>query len=129
MRSLNQALRGDKKVYRLADGKLEKDDSQINNVYHYFGKLFIHYQQDKTIQRLVKNRWDLILTESMGAAYMLTPKFSVDGYFVDHDKMDIVTHIKKIIKILSPTNTNYVEEEFAKFINTISSHVYLIIKR
>ena len=102
-------------------GKLETDDSNINSVYHYFGKLYIHFEQDKTIQRLVKQRWDFILTESMGAAYMLTPKFSIDGFYVDHDKMDIIEHIKKIVQYLNPIKAREVESEFAKYINMLSN--------
>lgn len=102
-------------------GRLESDDSCINKVYQYFGKLYTHYNQDKTIQRLVKQRWDFILTESMGAAYMLTPKFSLDGFFVDHDKLDIVDHIKKIVCSIDNAKSCEVESDFAKYINMLSS--------
>jgi hAT family C-terminal dimerisation region len=52
---------------------------------------------------------------------MLTPKFTVEGFYVDHDKTDIVDHIKKIIETLCPNKACEVEYEFAKFINMISS--------
>ncbi|KAG5668743.1 hypothetical protein PVAND_016670 [Polypedilum vanderplanki] len=90
-------------------------------VYHYFGKLYNHFQHDRTIQRFVKNRWDFILTESMEAAYMLTPKYCIDGFYIDNDKLEIIEHIRKIVEVLAPNSAEKVDDEFAKFINMISN--------
>lgn len=52
---------------------------------------------------------------------MLTPKFSVDGVYVDHDKIDIVGHIKKIVAVVDPIKASDVDGEFAMYVNMISN--------
>lgn len=77
-------------------GKLERDDSKLNIVYHYFGELFKLFEDQHLIQQLVKKRWDFIMTESIGVSYMLSPSYAINNFYVDEDKLDIMGQIKSL---------------------------------
>lgn len=49
-------------------GKLEADDAPLGLVYHYFGKLFEHYDGNAIIQEKVMKRLKFVLTDSMELA-------------------------------------------------------------
>lgn len=75
-------------------GKLESDDATLNIVYHYFGEIYKNFEDYKNIQQLVRKRWDFIMTESIGIAYMLSPAYTLNNFYIDDDKLDIMGQIR-----------------------------------
>lgn len=56
-----------------------------------------------------------------GISYMLTPKFAASGFFIDDDKMNIISYIKKFISSQNPALADKAEEETIEFISKMSS--------
>lgn len=79
--------------------------------------MYRHYQDKPEVQEKVKRRWDFIQTESVGLAYLLTPRFAAEGFFVDHDKVDIIQHIARF---LTPNNLITIQQARSEFVNFIA---------
>lgn len=77
-------------------GKFERDDSMLNLIYYYFGQLYKSFEDRPQIQELVKKRWDFVMTDSIGIAYMLTPSNALHNFYIDEDQLDIMGHIKSM---------------------------------
>ncbi|KAG5666285.1 hypothetical protein PVAND_017836, partial [Polypedilum vanderplanki] len=56
-----------------------------------------------------------------GSSLNATPKYCIDGFYIDNDKLEIIEHIRKIVEVLAPNSAEKVDDEFAKFINMISN--------
>lgn len=77
-------------------GKLEADEAPLCLVYHYFGELFNNYANDEAIQAMVKNRLQFVFNETVGLAYMLTPKFAAKGFYFNDDLTDIIGYASEL---------------------------------
>lgn len=92
-------------------GALERDSSDISQVYHYFMRLYKHFSvgnpQAKevfgesiitAVRELIEQRWNFIHTASMGFAYMLCPKH-MNGTWLPHDKADTQVQLKQYVEV------------------------------
>lgn len=102
-------------------GKLEADDAPLSLVYHYFGKLFNHYENNKTIQDKVKQRLRFLYTESMGLAYMLTPIHAAEGFYFGEDQTDIIGYATKLAQKVNAEDVEIVGEEMLSFVTKMST--------
>lgn len=50
---------------------------------------------------------------------MLNPKFAADGFYVDNDKINIMTQIERFVEAKSPDVVQTAIEEFTKFVTDI----------
>lgn len=102
-------------------GKLEADEAHLSLVYHYFGEMYKNFDSNKTIQDKVKRRWDFLSTESSGISYMLTPKYAADGFYVDNDKVDILSHVNKFVSSRYLELGDKAEQEMVQFLSKMST--------
>lgn len=102
-------------------GDLEANEAPLSLVYQYFGELYKHFEVDLRIQEQIKARWDFLLSECTGIAYMLNPKFAADGFFVDNDRVDIINYVKKFVFARHPELAEKAEEEIIQFVSKIAS--------
>ena len=99
-------------------GKIEADDSPLSLVYHYFGKMFQHYASDKPSQSKLVNRWKFIKNEAMGVAYMLTPKYLFDSFYMSHeDKIDFMSSVEILMKKRNEEIAAQASLEMFQFVN------------
>lgn len=97
-------------------GKLEADNAPLTLVYQYFGELYKHYVNDKTIQEKVKKRLEFLLTDSMGLSFMLDPKQAANGYYFDEDRTDFMGLAKEFALKMNLENADKVEEQMFSFV-------------
>jgi hAT family C-terminal dimerisation region len=83
--------------------------------------LYQHFDFNETIQKKVKDRWDFLSTECSGISYMLNPKFAVEGFFVDNDRIDIMKHVNDFVTMRFPELGEKAEEELVQFVSQMSS--------
>ena len=102
-------------------GKLEGDEAKLSLVYHYFGQLYNHYEYDKIIQDKVKARLKFLFTNSMGLAYMFTPKYAANGFFFDENQIDIIGYAKEFTRKIDPASADDVHQEMLSFITKMST--------
>ena len=86
-------------------------------VYYEFGELYKNFEHSKTLQEMVKKRFDLIFTESMGLAFMLTPKYAADGFYFGDHQIEILSFIGSF---LSKRNSIFIEQASAEIISFTS---------
>lgn len=102
-------------------GKLEADDAPLCLTYKYFGELYKHYEEDQVLQSIVKRTWDFLSCESTGISYLMTPKYAAEGFYVDNDIVDIISHIKKFVASRHPGFEDKAEEEAVQFMSRMSA--------
>jgi hypothetical protein len=98
-------------------GVMERDRTDISDIYHYFMRLYDHFSPSNEalknligttvlaeIRALVVARWEFIHTSSMGFAYMLSPAHS-QGKWLPNDKADTRVQFKAYIRVF------YMEDE------------------
>lgn len=84
--------------------------------------MYNHYATDSQIQEKVKNRWNFIYTESIGLSYMLTPKYaSSDGFYIDEDKMNIISSIEKFVAVRNQEMAGAATAELITFLTKMST--------
>lgn len=108
-------------------GKLEADDAGLSLVYEYFGKLHKHFdhEHDDIIKKVVETRFQFLYSDSMGLAYMFTPKFSAAGYYFDDDRREILGYAKVWALKNRPEIADKVHQEMIDFVTkmaTLSVH-------
>lgn len=101
--------------------KLEADDAPLNLVYSSFGRLYQHFKDQEDICVKVKHRWDFMSTEASGISYMLTPKFSADGFYIDNDRLDIIDHVEKFTENRFPGFGFQAKLEMMNFVAKMAS--------
>lgn len=89
-------------------------------VYSYFATLYNHYVTQEHRDK-VKKRFEFLYTESMGLAYMLTPKFASDGFYFGDDRLEILQLAKKFILHRNPLLANEAGREMKKFVAKMSN--------
>lgn len=97
-------------------GKFEADDAPLSLVYEYFGKLYNH---DEDLQKMVADRMQFLYTDSMGLAYMFTPKFAAEGFYFDNDKQ-IIGYAKAFALKNMPEIAEEVKREMISYVTTMS---------
>lgn len=102
-------------------GKLEADDAALTMVYDCFGKLHQHFVHDEVLQKIVADRLQFMYTDSMGLAYMLTPKFAAEGYYFDDDRREIVGYARSWALRTEPAIANDVRKEMIDFVTKMSN--------
>lgn len=90
-------------------------------VYFEFGKLYQHYANNKILQELVKERFDFLFTETIGIAFMLTPKYAVEGFYFENHKEEIMGYIETFVKKRNPELAEKAREEMISFVSKIST--------
>lgn len=102
-------------------GKFEADDASLSLVYHYFGEFYKHYEGNEDIKNKVKKRLDFLMTESMGLAYMLTPKHAAKGFYFEEDQIDFLGYAKEFALKHEPDEAEKVSDEMNTFVTKMSS--------
>lgn len=102
-------------------GKLEADNAPLCLIYQYFGEMYKHFENEPAIQEKVKSRWDFLSTEVTGISYMLSPKFAADGFYVDNDRIDIITQVKVYASARYPDVMEEAEQEIIQFVSKMSA--------
>ena len=64
---------------------------------------------------MVKKRFDFMFTESMGLAFMLTPKYSVDGFYFDDHQLDIVGSVESFMSKRNLSLSDQAFQEMTEF--------------
>ncbi|OWZ12833.1 hypothetical protein PHMEG_00013942 [Phytophthora megakarya] len=103
-------------------GKFEKDDCDSFHVYYYFSKLQTSWDNKLTIdsvllaklKAIVPARWKFVHTDSMGFAYMLTPRSSTI-------KWEAKANINTKIDLLTYINHFYEKDEVAECMDELNS--------
>lgn len=90
-------------------------------MYHYFCELYKHYDDDEDNKSKVKKRLDFLMTESMGLAYILTPRYAAKGFYFDEDHIDFMGFAKEFALKLQPDAADKVDEEMNAFVTKMSS--------
>lgn len=90
-------------------------------VYHNFGKLYKHYEGNRAVQAKVKERLEFIYTESLGVAYILAPRFAAEGYFIDVDKIDMMSKIEEFFDESESNKCAAAKLEIVKFVEEMST--------
>lgn len=103
-------------------GVLERDESDISMVYHYFMALYDHFADKNKemkkvfgestlidIRALIEKRWDFVHTSSMGFAYRLCPRY-MNGKWIGHDKADTRIQFKEYVRTFFGENDDAVRE-------------------
>lgn len=101
-------------------GKLEASDADLGSVYYYFSSLYNHYEEEQHREK-VKKRFDFLYTDSIGLAYILTPKFAADGFYFDEDRLEILSYAKQFVAHRAPDQADAAEAELIKFVEEMSS--------
>lgn len=60
-------------------------------------------------------------TECTGISFMLTPKYASEGFYVDNDKLDILSYINKFVETRCPGLGDKAESEAVSFIAKMES--------
>lgn len=100
-------------------GKIEADDANLALVFHYFGLLLQHFEGDRIIYPKVKKRWDFIRKDAHGLAYLLTPKFAMNGYFFE-TKLGIICSIRDFVLRRGLQEADDTEAELNTFLNDLA---------
>lgn len=101
-------------------GKLESSDADLGSVYNYFAQLYNNYDDEDHRQK-VKKRFDFLYTDSMGLAYMLTPKFAANGFYFDEDRIEILHYAKEFVAHRDPGKADAADSEIIQFVAKMSS--------
>ena len=80
-------------------GKLESNSSDLSVVYSSFKKLSETFSVEETYRELVLERWNFLHTESMGFAYLLSPKTRGGEDMIQDDRKDTINQLKKYINV------------------------------
>lgn len=89
--------------------------------YYEFSKLFQHYAYDPTLQEIAKKRFKFVFTDSMGIAYMLTPRFASEGFYFDDNKFEIMSSVEKFVEKRRPELAQQARSEIISFVTKMSS--------
>ena len=54
---------------------------------------------------------------SLGLAYMLTSRFSAEGFYFGEDELDILSSIVEFASKVNPASVNNVKQEIKAFVN------------
>lgn len=101
--------------------KLEADGAAIYLTYQYFGELFNHYRNNSELQNLVEKRMKFMTTPQMKLSYMLTPRFSNDGFYFNDDKIDILSSIYDIAEKVDSENQEKIVSEMFSYVEEMST--------
>jgi hAT family C-terminal dimerisation region len=82
--------------------------------------LYQHYKDDRVAQRKILERWKFIRSDCMGFAYMLAPKFAINGFFIDDEKFDFMSSFENFTSLKYPTIFQDVNNEFMKYVSEMS---------
>lgn len=63
----------------------------------HFEKLHEHFKNDHVNLPLVKARWTFLKKDVHSLAYILKPKHAANGFFINNEKMNIMTSVKKYV--------------------------------
>lgn len=102
-------------------GKLEADDASLNLVYNQFGEMYLSYAHKPALQKMVKDRWDFLITDCSQISYMLTPCFASDGFYIENDRYDIPNHVRNFTEVRHPGQGAKAEEELGLFVSAMST--------
>ena len=75
---------------------LEADIGRESHVYRAFAKMKAPWRGDRTLQRLIKERWVFLHTDAMGVAYLLNPTSKGGADMIDSDQLDALFKMKKL---------------------------------
>lgn len=62
-----------------------------------------------------------VYTDSMGLAYILTPKFAADGFYFDDDRLEILRYAKQLVENRDPEKADAADVEIIKCVAKMSS--------
>lgn len=75
---------------------LEADTGRASHVYRAFVEMKAAWRGDRTLQRLIKERWAFLHTDAMGVAYLLDPTSKGGADMVGNDQLDALLEVKKL---------------------------------
>lgn len=101
-------------------GKFEADDAALPIVYDYFAQLYQHYEYDENLQKITADRFQFLYSDSMGLAYIFTPKFAAEGFFFDDDKREIMGYAKAFALKSNPQIADDVKQEMISYVTRMS---------
>lgn len=55
---------------------------------------------------------------------MLTPKYAAEGFYVDNDKIDIITYVSKRFPVKYPELRQKAKEDTIKFMSEIQTETF-----
>lgn len=100
---------------------MEADDAPLTLVYHYFGELYNHYEDNKAIQDKIKKRLKFLFTDVMGLAYILTPKYAANGFYFDDDLTNFMGLAEEIAMKNNPAIAEKSGIEMISFVTKMST--------
>lgn len=101
-------------------GKVEADNAELSLVYHYFGKMFDHYANDRVILPKLQDRWDFINKDVHSLSYILTPKFALAGNFIE-SKLEEIGKIKDFAAARQPETAGETMDQLISYVNDLST--------
>lgn len=89
-------------------------------MYHYFGELLRHFENNRVVLAKVQKRWDFIWQDIHGLAYILTPKYASAGNFFS-DKALIMSSINNYAECRNPGEAQQAEDEMIRYVQHVSN--------
>lgn len=99
----------------LFSGKLEADDGKLSLVYHYFGEMMKHFEDDRLVLSKVQARWTFIKRDVHALSYLLVPKNAAKDVFFD-DKSVAMCAMKKFAARTDPDDDQATMVETVRFV-------------
>jgi hAT family C-terminal dimerisation region len=93
----------------------------LSIVYHYFGCLYQHFN-DEDLKEKVRERLRFInITEAIGLSYMLTPKYAANGFYFDEDQTKIIGFAKNFSRRFNFEGAETVQEDMIAYVTKMST--------
>jgi hypothetical protein len=88
-----------------ANGKMERDDSLLSDVYSTFLDLLDNpvLGRSQAIRDVIQDRWNFLHTESMGFAYILDPRTMGGERMIEQDIIDTSRQLTEYLIMANPT--------------------------
>lgn len=99
---------------------MEANNAELSLVFEYFGKLLIHYKDDKVVCPKVQNRWKFIMKDVHRLSYVLSPRFAADGDYYE-DKLGIIAKIGHCSEVRFPETAAAASSQLVRFIRDVSA--------
>lgn len=99
---------------------LEKDEAQSESTYEMFGRLFHYYSTNYELQEIISKRAKFILNRNMGMAFILTPKYSNNGFFFEDDKIELMQYVGTFMSKRSPSLASEATTQMTKFLHEMT---------
>lgn len=101
-------------------GKLEADNAELSLVYHYFGQMLEHYENDRVVFPKVNARWTFLKKNVHGLSYIIVPKYASNGHFIEAKEL-IVSSIKEFASKINPGQEQETMLEMVQYIREVSA--------